>query len=1255
MTELLKEESALFLEVGPGGTLLGLAAQHKNIGAGHELIASIRSRRDPVSDAQALLQALGRLWVQGQKINWRDFHGHERRRRVPLPTYPFERNRYWIEPGRQLSVNSSPPDAVADDSTPVEGLFHPVWKRAELDPEARRENMGPWLIFLDPNGLGAQISHMLRGRGEPCIEVTAGHVFSRLSADRFQIVAESRGDYERLIRELDAEGRFPRTIVHLWSIASPSSAQEPLNDLAVIENLSFFSLLFLAQALGALDPEASLTIGVVSNSLQQVAGERIWRPERALLLGPCGVIPREFPNIRCRSVDVVLPSLAAARNGAQAKKEIGALIVSELGLESRDRVVAYRDNRRWARSVEPLRERQRLELPDRGVYLITGGLGGIGLALAESLARSVRARLVLVSRSELPPRQEWESRLLRHDEDSRLANRISKIQAIEEAGGEVLALSADVTNTEEMRRVVAQARRQFGRINGVIHAAGVLDDALILKKNAAAAAARVLAPKVRGTLVLEAVLADDPPELFLLMSSVSALAAPPGQIDYAGANAFLDAFACARSASKTLTVSIQWPRWRDVGMAADPPASANRRGFSHHPLINDLVENGASRRIYSSELSLAKDWIVDEHRLRGGAALFPGTGYIEMVRAALADEGQDRSLLIRNLRFELPLRVEDGSVQPVRLAFDKRGTGYHFCVASRVDARPPDWVECASGEATFVNRASARPRSIAKIQRRCSMRELDFGGDQQNRKQENYISFGPRWRSLKRVFLGRREALSVVELPNRFISDLAAYALHPAVLDMATGSAMFLIPGYEDLDYLYVPVAYGSVLIQGSLPAKCYGHIRAKDDASFNGSIATFDISILDEQGNLLVEIEDFSLQQIRDPALLERGSWRAGQTVKRVRIPDIGEDRAGIGPVDSITSRQGIDAFHSVLAAASAPNVTVFNSDFGAFLAGLNEEPRAAKAIVSGAHNEALVDGVEVALANWWKELLGLTKVGRRDDFFELGGQSLTAIRLLGKVKKAYGVELNSAVMLQASTIESLARLIRKWEPQPSSPSVIAMPAQGALPTLFLIHALGGRVIGYNDLVRHLKRDQPVYGVEFAFSGSKAEQMRMENLAAHYVREIRGVQRNGPYHLLGYSFGGLMAFEIAHQLREAGEPVAFLGMLDTWQTGHLRSLEDQQSIRRKFVGRVELRILHAKSMFGTGAPSALMDKLKERIRRFWNDLTGSWAANRLQRVRCGRGRHPKVSATRSGHQLVCCSEIYRASLSGAYNSVSRR
>ena len=214
------------------------------------------------------------------------------------------------------------------------------------------------------------------------------------------------------------------------------------------------------------------------------------------------------------------------------------------------------------------RKQQPAALADRGVYLITGGLGGIGLALAKALARCVAARLVLVGRGALPSREEWNERLRRGDEKDPFVAKISAIQAIEKAGGEVLVLAADVTDPRAMRRAVAAARERFGRINGVIHAAGVLDDAPILKKDAASVA-RVLAPKVRGTLVLDAVLAEHPPELFIVMSSISALLAPAGQVDYAAANSFLDTFACQRSSRQGTTISIQWPRWRDTGMAAD--------------------------------------------------------------------------------------------------------------------------------------------------------------------------------------------------------------------------------------------------------------------------------------------------------------------------------------------------------------------------------------------------------------------------------------------------------------------------------------------------------------------------------------------------------------------------------------------------------------------------------------------------------------------------------------------------------------
>ena len=198
--------------------------------------------------------------------------------------------------------------------------------------------------------------------------------------------------------------------------------------------------------------------------------------------------------------------------------------------------------------------------------------------------------------------------------------------------------AGDVCDPRAMQQIADQVRARFGGVNGIVHAAGMLDDAPMLQKDRASAA-RVLAPKVRGTLVLESVFQQEPIDFFLLMSSVSSHVAPAGQVDYSAANAFLDAFANSRSIGSPRVVSIQWPRWTDVGMMAvdfNPHSDAR----SVHPLLGEAKHEGEDRTTYSTILSLETAWIVKEHRFRGSTGLFPATGYLEMVRAATG--GYDR-------------------------------------------------------------------------------------------------------------------------------------------------------------------------------------------------------------------------------------------------------------------------------------------------------------------------------------------------------------------------------------------------------------------------------------------------------------------------------------------------------------------------------------------------------------------------------------------------------------------------------------
>jgi acyl transferase domain-containing protein/thioesterase domain-containing protein/acyl carrier protein len=1166
----LKTRDAILLEIGPGNTLSALCEQHAGFSDSHKAISSVRTRNDDISDEEFIAGALAQVWVAGKKIDWKGFHAHEQRRRLPIPTYPFEREHFWIGPGMSVETAAGSPLGSANDVREI-GFYSQSWKRADLVRVERAPNVGPWLIFEDSQGLGARIAKTARRSGQQCFTVQAGRSFARLSADSFEIDPESATDYQTLLSELAAKKMSPRFIVHLWPVCDPISANEAPDDLPTSETMSFYSLLYLGQALGAIDLKAPVQIAVVSNNLHQVAGERILRPSRALIAGPCGVIPKELADVSCINVDVAI-------SGGDSIKEAAQQIAAELQARSIDSPVAYRNNRRWIQTFAPVRGHGKppsLALRDGAVYLITGGLGGIGLTLAETIAKSVRARLVLLGRGD------------RHAS----AEQTRKIRAIEQAGSEVLVVAGDVCDPNAMRRVADEIRARFGPINGILHAAGIMDDAPLLQKDRTTSA-RVLAPKVRGTLVLESLLRQDPIEFVILMSSVSSHLAPAGQVDYVAANAFLDAFAASQAQQITRYVSIKWPRWTDVGMAAI--ASYEIPGTSH-PLLNHSELSSRGLTTYSSTLSLNDDWIVAEHRLASGTGLFPATGYLEMVRAAMANLTGATALSIGDFYVSQPLRVKAGSAQSLRLVMRKEANGFRFSAQTRMEGSER-WAECASGEAVAAVVPPQPSRfDIDGLRRKCSARVLGHEHPPRNEAQERHIEFGARWRSTKKVWLGRDEALSLLELPGEFVADLDTYRLHPALLDMATGSSMFLIKGNDVAGHLYVPVSYGNLTIHGPLPASCYAYVRSKSGASIQSPIATFDVSILDLEGNVVVDIGDFSVRQIRALSLLES----ADQVVSTEESDEVGITQS-LRLSDGISSQEGGRAFEHIIANPPTSSVVVFPSDFSAYIE--SRKPRETGVVsetLAPASSPNSNEDVEVTLTRWWKELLGVDKVGIRENFFDLGGQSLTGVRLLAKIKKKYSVDLKLATLFSAPTIEKLCVLIGKQDAEPPEfRSLIPIQPNGTKPILFLIHEIEGSVLVFRDLIKHLDSDQPLWGVEYSIDTlSSSAILRMEDLAAHYLEEIRKLQPSGPYYLLGYSFGGLLAFEMAHQLYAAGERVELLGMLDTFMMNDVRVSEQKRTIFERLKRKAGSLGRHlSRLILGPNRHSYLTEDLGERL-----------------------------------------------------------
>jgi len=191
--------------------------------------------------------------------------------------------------------------------------------------------------------------------------------------------------------------------------------------------------------------------------------------------------------------------------------------------------------------------------------------------------------------------------------------------------------------------------------------------------------------------------------------------------------------------------------------------------------------------------------------------------------------------------------------------------------------------------------------------------------------------------------------------------------------------------------------------------------------------------------------------------------------------------------------------------------------------------------------------DSIETQLVTIWQKVLGVTRVGIDDNFFDLGGHSLLAVRLFAQIENRFGKVLPLATLFQASTIRDLATVLREEGCRQWS-SLVAIRSTGSRPPLFCIHAAGANILIYRPLANHLSVEQPVYALQaLGLDGVTPPLTRVEEMAAHYIREIRTLQPEGPYHLLGGSFGGLVAFEMAQQLDAQGQKIAMLALLDTY------------------------------------------------------------------------------------------------------------
>lgn len=1141
--EILSQPNRVCLEVGPGRTLASLCRQQDKKPAG--TFTTIAHPKEAASAAGYLLTTLGQLWLAGVEPDWSRYYGSESRRRVALPTYPFERQRHWVDrpKGGALAAGAKRRNqALLKKPDLTDWFWLPSWRRSFLAPP-RAELVKPRarLIFADDSGLAERLEALW----PEAIIVVEGATYSRKGRRKYSVDPRKLVHFEQLLDELASKGRMPEQILHLGAVSAPRGLPTgSLNDKALRARIDeavqrhFFGLFHLARALIAKDHAGELL--VISSGAERLHDEgSLVDPLKALRKGPARVLQAELPEVRTRQIDVLWPA---------AGEWEAALVIQQLAAEAEGAadgdVVAYRGSERFLQTFEPARlPPVSADLPPlrpEGTYLITGGFGGVGLTLARHLARTVKANLILLGRTKLPPRDTWDQRL----DDPKEGPRLRAVKELESLGARVLVCAADVTRLDDLRGAIKECQKTFGRLHGVIHAAGVLEDDLIALKTREGIE-KVLAPKVEGALNLDVLLrgSSAPLDFVAFFSSVSAILGLQGQVDYTAANAFLDALARERALREPgVTVSINWSAWREVGMAAQL-AQRGKDGAhppARNPWLGRVLSDAGSKIVYGHDVSRDDLWLLSEHVVKGGEALIPGTGLLELARAAV-EEGSPSSYPVElsDVAFLTPFVVRRGEKRALRVTYD-RGTG-EVTIATETPAGPELHV---TGKGRHIDAPPAGTRSATEVSVRCPRRR-DFPD---GKLPQQFMDFGPRWSNVRSIQVGLGEALLELELAPEFGGDLEHHKLHPALLDMATGAAQELIPGFDAARDFYVPFSYGRALIRRGLERRIWSHVRYRADSARD--LPTFDIVLFTGEGEVLVEIQGFLMKRVQAGATLTSGSAAPAAAATAPGGASAATELREAAFREGMLPAEGVEAFERILSFRPGPQVVASSLDLLEWLEAAAPPPPVERpARKEGTSGAPQGDEVEQAIARMWEDLLGVSPVGLNDDFFELGGHSLNAVRLVARLEKAFKVKLPLGTLFEARTVSQLAALLRgNKEKAPRRISLVPIQTKGSRPPFFCVHGVGGEVLTYAELASLLQPEQPFLGLRAQGHDGSMEPLRtIEEQAALYVKEMREYQPEGPYYIGGYSHGGRVVYEMAQQLASVGQHVAFVGVIDTW------------------------------------------------------------------------------------------------------------
>ncbi|MEX8057129.1 SDR family NAD(P)-dependent oxidoreductase [Microbacterium sp. 16-032] len=1013
-----REYDLAWVEAGPGRVLSSFVTASSPATRSATTLAA--DRRTGAVPSPAEVRAA--LWQAGAELSWERTWDRPPRR-VSLPPYPFERRRYWVD----ADPTESPVEPADAPRTLDDGaLGMPSWRQTTPTIGAQPAP-GRWLVLCGAGGFGRAVAAGLTRSGADVILLGSGPW--NIEGTSWTADLGSRSELAAAIHAFHGgtDGRFNVVDARVPDAPSPF---DDVDRIAGQARARFHELLVLGQTLAAVG-DLNCTVSVATANREGLGGNA-FDPAEAIVSGPVLLMGREIAGVAARSIDVDLRG--------RGEDVAASDFVTELGRPDPAARVALRADGRYTLEYSDLGlpEPERLPVREGATYIVTGGLGGLGLEAARVLAEAAPARLVLLGRRGLPDRRDWH--LIRESDDRRTASRIQQIEDLEALGASVTVRSVDVSLAEDVERLSRELAADGHRVAGVVHCAGVAGGGMLAMRTPQEADA-VLAPKLAGTTNLYRAFGSEL-DFFLLYSSITAVTGTFGMVDYCAANNFVDAFAQWASERGTRSISIGWGGWTGVGMVEDLNAAAPAAfralqdgadvSSADHPLLDRRLAGTAAEVAFERDLWPGRHWTSSEHVIGGDEAVV-GAALIEMVRAAYAETvgGQPEITDVVHLQ---AAPVISPVVLRVRLRQVDKGQEWDASVEiSSTTTATREWTPLLV--AVLRPTSVVAPRSIdlgalaASLPGELTREELD--------RPSAYLSLGSRWRIAS---TRHDEMTDLVEtrLPDYALAELcpspdpdapanrSALLLHPAILDVAVAEGQHN-PMIQGRDETYLPMSYELIRWRAPLTGHVFSHIRHRDDRS--SDVTVVDADLYDASGELLCEVRGFAMRRI------DRGRFTEGMrdALTTAAVPATSHtDRS------NITVEVGKSALRRILAGYPLSHIVVtpegvnhaIRAEAG-FDVELVEErlsevhlgaDRTADADASSADFRMPSSHVEVELARIWSSVLGVDRIGLDDNFFDLGGNSLVAVQVASRIRTLIGRSIGITTLFDNQTLGTLA-----------------------------------------------------------------------------------------------------------------------------------------------------------------------------------------------------------------------------------------